>query len=143
MSSKNLSSRDFELACPVAVLVVEDDILVRLTAAEYLRAAGYSVIEAANAAEAVEVFASGEAVDVVFTDVQMPGAMDGLMLARWVGKHHPETEVLVTSGKTDGAELAGLIAHDAFFQKPYRLEAVAARIRASAQGFQNHAVREW
>jgi CheY-like chemotaxis protein len=127
----------------LAVLFVEDDVLVRLTAAEYLRAAGYRVIEAANAAEAIEIFASGEPVDGVFTDVQMPGAMDGLMLARWVRKHHPDIEVLVTSGKVDSASLAGLVAHDAFFPKPYRLETVAARIRASAQGFQNHAVREW
>jgi CheY-like chemotaxis protein len=119
------------------VLVVEDDILVRVTAAGYLRDAGYKIIEAANAAEALDVFMSGEAVDVVFTDVQMPGAMDGLMLARWVRKHHPGTEVLVTSGKGDDAVSSGLIARDAFFAKPYRLEAVAARIRSSAQDLES------
>jgi DNA-binding response OmpR family regulator len=117
-----------------AVLVVEDEILVRVTVAGYLREAGYKVFEAADAAEARDVFTS-EAVDVVFTDVQMPGAMDGLRLAHWVRKHHPETEVLVTSGKGDDAVSSGLIARDAFFSKPYLLEAVAARIRASAQRF--------
>jgi CheY-like chemotaxis protein len=130
------------MARAVVVLLVEDDVLIRFTAAEYLRAGGHSVVEAANAAEAIEVLASGEAVDVVFTDVQMPGATDGLMLARWVRKHHQDIEVLVTSGKGHDAVSSGLIAHDAFFPKPYRLEAVAARIRSSAQGFQNHAVRE-
>jgi DNA-binding response OmpR family regulator len=117
-----------------AVLVVEDEILVRVTVAGYLREAGYKVFEAVDAAEARDVFTS-EAVDVVFTDVQMPGAMDGLRLARWVREHHPETEVLVTSGKGDDAISSGLIARDAFFSKPYLLEAVAARIRASAQRF--------
>jgi CheY-like chemotaxis protein len=121
-------SRECELPRQRVILVVEDEILVRLTAADYLRDAGYSVIEAANAAEALEIFASGEAVDVVFTDVQMPGAMDGSMLARWVHEYHPDTEVLVTSGQGDGAVSSGLIAPDAFFPKPYLLQAVAARI---------------
>jgi len=84
----------------------------------------HPVIEAANAAEANEVFTSGEAVDVVFTDVH------GLMLARWVRRH----EVLVTSGKGDDAVSSGLVADDAFFSKPYRLEAVAARIHSAVPG---------
>jgi CheY-like chemotaxis protein len=112
------------------VLVVEDDILVRLTIADYLRGAGYAVFEAANAAEAAAVFASGERVDIVFTDVQMPGAMDGLMLARWVQENYPGTPVLITSGKGDAAFSSGVIADGAFFSKPYRLEAVANRIRS-------------
>src|SRR5437588_579438 len=91
------------------VLIVEDDILVRLTIADYIRGAGYAVFEAANAAEAVAVFASGERVDVVFTDVQMPGVMDGLMLARWVQEHHPSVQVLVTSGKGDADISSGLM----------------------------------
>lgn len=119
------------------ILVVKDEILVRFTVADYLRDVGYSVIEAANAGEAIEVFASVEAVDVVFTDVQMPGVMDGLRLARWVQRHHPRTEVLVTSGKGDDVVSSGLVADDAFFSKPYRLEAVAARIRASAQDLES------
>jgi CheY-like chemotaxis protein len=117
------------------ILVVEDDILVRVTVADYLRDAGYKVIEAANAAEALQIFASGEPVDVIFTDIQMPGAMDGLMLARWVRDHHPETEVLVTSGKGGDGVSSELIAGDAFFPKPYRLDAVAARIRALASPY--------
>ena len=113
-----------------------------MTAADYLRDAGYSVIEAANAAEALEIFASGEAVDVVFTDVQMPGAMDGSMLARWVHEYHPDTEVLVTSGQGDDAVSSGLIAPDAFFPKPYLLQTVAAHILSSAQSCRDYAVRE-
>jgi two-component system, response regulator PdtaR len=112
------------------VLVVEDDVLVRFAIADYLRNACYAVIEAANANEALEVFASGVIVNAVFTDVQMPGAMDGLTLVRWVYEHHPHVQVLVASGKSDAAVSSGLIADDAFFAKPYRLEAVGARIRS-------------
>jgi CheY-like chemotaxis protein len=113
-----------------AVLVVEDEILVRFTVADYLRGAGYVVVEAVDAAEALGVFASGEPVDVVFTDVQMPGPMDGLMLMRWVQEHHPGVHVLVTSGKGDAALSSGLIADGAFFSKPYALEEVASRIHS-------------
>lgn len=112
-----------------SVLVVEDEILVRLTIADHLRGAGYAIIEAANAAEAIAVFTSGEPVHIVFTDVQMPGAMDGLMLARWVREHHPGVQVLVTSGKGDAAVSCGL-SDGAFISKPYPLEAVATRIQS-------------
>jgi CheY-like chemotaxis protein len=123
-------SSEYELSRQPVVLVVEHDVLVRLTIADYLRDARYEVIEAANAGEALEVFVSGKLVDVIFTDVQMPGAMDGLMLVLWVYEHHPHVQVLVTSGKGDAALSSGLIADDAFFAKPYRLEAVAARVHA-------------
>jgi two-component system, response regulator PdtaR len=140
MISQHLS-RDCELAHELArwpvILVVEDDVLVRLTIADYLRDARYAVIEAANANEALEVFASGERVDVVFTDVQMPGAMDGLMLVLWVYEHHPHVQVLVTSGNGDVAVSSGLVAGDAFFAKPYRLEAVGARIRSLVEVCRN------
>ena len=62
------------------VLVVEDDVLVRVVLADSLRDAGYRVIEAANVTEALAVFESGESVDAVFTDWEMPGEMDGLAL---------------------------------------------------------------
>ncbi|MDQ2860114.1 MAG: response regulator, partial [Pseudomonadota bacterium] len=66
------------------VLVVEDEGLVRLDAVEILRDAGYAVVEAANAEQALAVVAGGGAVDVLFTDINMPGRMDGLELARRV-----------------------------------------------------------
>lgn len=69
---------------PPVVLVVEDDVLIRTSAAEYLRASGYKTVEATTAAEAVDVINSGAPVDVVFTDVRMPGGMDGVELAGWV-----------------------------------------------------------
>jgi CheY-like chemotaxis protein len=141
MTCSKHPSREHEAALDLArqpvVLVVEDEVLVRSTIADYLRDARYTVIEAANADEALEVFASWERVDVVFTDVQMPGAMDGLMFVLWVHEHYPHVQVLVTSGKGDAALSSGFVADDAFFPKPYRLEAVAARIRSLVEDCRN------
>jgi CheY-like chemotaxis protein len=75
-------------------LVVEDNICVRSVTAEVLREAGYSVIEAANAAEAVAVFDAGTAVDLVFSDIEMRGSqMDGVGLARWVFRPEDRHEI--------------------------------------------------
>lgn len=124
----HLPSTQVEATRQRTVLVVEDEILVRYSIAGFLRDAGYSVVEAANAAEAVAVFASRQPVDIVFTDVQMPGTMDGLMLARWVHAHHPSIPVLVTSGHGDAVRSAGLIPGEAFFSKPYVPEEVVTCI---------------
>lgn len=113
-----------------AILVVEDETLIRRTIADYLRDAGYTVVESASAAEAIARFKSLQQVDAVFTDVQLPGGMDGLMLALWIRDHHPSVPVLVTSGKGDVAVTSGLIAKEAFFAKPYKPDAVVKRIRS-------------
>ncbi len=111
-----------------AVLVVEDEILIRSAVAEFLRDAGYRVIEAANAAEAVALFASGTPVDLVFSDINMPGAMDGVGLASWVAGHHPNVRIILTSARSF-AQRAGEIGV-AFLAKPYRLTEAANSIEA-------------
>jgi CheY-like chemotaxis protein len=109
-----------------AVLVVEDEILIRSAVAEFLRGAGYRVIEAANAAEAVAVFASRTQIDLVFSDINMPGPMDGVGLGRWIANHHPGIHVILTSAishaRRAGESGAG------FLMKPYRLAEAARRI---------------
>jgi DNA-binding response OmpR family regulator len=109
------------------ILVVEDEILVRNPVAEFLRTAGYKVVEAANAAEAVAVFVTGTVIDLVFSDIDMPGPMDGVGLARWISVHHSGIHVILTSGIHQGARGRGTTA--LFLPKPYRLAAVASRIR--------------
>ena len=109
------------------VLVVEDEVLIRSAVAEYLRISGNSVVEAANAAEAIAVFAAGISIDVVFSDIRMPGTMDGLGLARWIYHHHPGIHVMLTSGNTDATRATEVA--ELFFQKPYRTAEVALRIR--------------
>jgi CheY-like chemotaxis protein len=109
-----------------AILVVEDEILIRSAVAEFLRGAGYRVVEAASAAEAVAIFASRTQIDLVFSDINMPGAMDGIGLVRWIADHHPGIHVILTSAISH-ARRAGEIGAG-FLPKPYRLAEAARRI---------------
>lgn len=109
-----------------AVLVVEDEILVRMLIADELRKAGYSVIEASNAHEALEVLRH-TSVDVraIVSDIRMPGSIDGIALARLIRAEHPAIKVVLTSAhlmRLDWAE------HDGFFAKPYDVDAVVRHI---------------
>jgi CheY-like chemotaxis protein len=113
------------------ILVVEDEVLIRIDLADYLRDCGYRVCEAANADEALAILQSGERVDLVLTDVQMPGSMDGFALARWVRDNHPGMKVLLTSGVSRSADLAGDLCEEGPIEtKPYDPKRLAARIRA-------------
>jgi CheY-like chemotaxis protein len=101
-----------------AVLIVEDEQLVRLSAAQMIEDAGFEAIEAANADEAIRILESRRDIRVVFTDIQMPGSMDGLKLARAVRNRWPPIKIIVTSGRQPIAD------HDLpeggrFFAKPY------------------------
>jgi CheY-like chemotaxis protein len=112
------------------LLIVEDHFLTRCTAAVYLREAGYRVIEAGDAAEAISVLSSGARVDFVFSDVYMPGPLDGHGLARWVAQHQPALPVLLTSAAPqDAAVLASGPARH-FLTKPYKLTEVQQLIAA-------------
>jgi len=106
------------------VLFVEDEILIRAAVAEYLRKLGYIVVEAADATEAMAVFSSGEPIDVVLCDVDLPGTMDGLALARWINRRRSAPPVLLTSGRiarpTRKTPVGFVMA------KPYRLAELAA-----------------
>ena len=127
--------RDDELGGAVAeietVLVVEDDVLVRLVIAGYLRDCGYRVIEAANGAEALKVLERSEAkVGVVLTDVEMPGEVDGFALARWLRRERPEIEVLMAGTPGRAAHAAGdLCEQGPAGARPYEPAAVVDRIR--------------
>jgi len=83
------------------VLVVEDESLVRLSAIDTVQAAGFEPIAAADADEAIRILESRNDIRAVFTDVQMPGSMDGLRLARLVRDRWPPVALIVTSGQTD------------------------------------------
>jgi CheY-like chemotaxis protein len=106
-------------ACPrgTTILVVEDEVLVRLSLTETLRDEGYCVLEAANADEALAVLTSSTLLDVVLTDVNMPGSLDGVALGRYVRSTRPELKVIIVSGRVAPAVAAE--AGDAFLTKPY------------------------
>lgn len=120
-----------ETGLPV-VLVVEDDALVRLCIAEHLREAGYSVMEAMNGDEALSIFASLP-VDVLFSDILMPGSIDGALLARWTREHCPSTHVILTSAWFPRGPAREGLDEVTFVPKPYQPELVADLIRAELE----------
>jgi DNA-binding NtrC family response regulator len=115
------------------VLLVEDDVLVRLSTADYLRSQGYHVIEAGTVVEAGKVLSSGTPVDVVFSDVDLPGATGGLSLAVWLHANYPTIPVILTSGVR--AVMPNLSNQRVvpFVPKPYDLNQVAALISSLIQ----------
>jgi CheY-like chemotaxis protein len=82
----------------VTVLVVDDEPLVRMDLADMLTLAGYQTREACCASEGIEILEHDPEIKVVFTDIQMPGSMDGLALARYVREHWPVAVIVVSSG---------------------------------------------
>lgn len=116
--------------CPAhTVLVVEDDGMVRMPIVEYLRDCGYTVLEAGDAAEAIDAVVADGRVSLVFSDVRMPGALDGFGLAEWVRAHHPEIPVLLTSGYNNSRSLSADVASGVkLIEKPYSQAHVARQI---------------
>jgi DNA-binding NtrC family response regulator len=109
-----------------AVLVVEDEVLIRLMIADELRRQGLNVIEASTADEALSVLQSSIPVCVLFTDVQMPGTLDGSALAAMVHGSFPRVKIVVASGQP---ETCLQPVADAFFSKPYDPTAVARLVK--------------
>ena len=125
------------------LLVVEDEVLIRLVIADYLRERGYKVYEAVHAQEAIAMLQSPEvAVDIVFSDVQMPGDMDGFALSRWIRANKPDVQVILTSGVERSANIAATLCEAGpLLEKPYppqdvvdRIKQLAARVGRSDRG---------
>jgi CheY-like chemotaxis protein len=110
------------------ILILEDDFLTRCTAAAYLREVGYRVIEAENAAEGISELSSGTHVDFVFSDINMPGSLNGIGFAQWLAKQHPTIRILLTSGLN--AEANGTATAVPFVAKPYHLDEVDRLIKS-------------
>jgi DNA-binding NtrC family response regulator len=123
-----------ELVGPFVVLVVEDEFLVRLLAVEALTEAGFTTLEAEHAADAMTLLHS-RAIDIhaLFTDVQMPGDMDGVMLAHETTKRWPWIGILITSGYTHHTR-AAMPAVSRFLDKPYDLDHVIQHIHELVSG---------
>jgi CheY-like chemotaxis protein len=100
------------------VLVVEDEFLIRMHAAEMIEDAGFDVVEASNADEAVAILEARLDIAVVFTDIQMPGSMDGLKLAKAVRNRWPPIHIVATSGFVD-VRTGDLPDGGRFLPKPY------------------------
>jgi CheY-like chemotaxis protein len=105
------------------ILVVEDEVLIRMPIAQYLRDCGYKVIEAANADEAITVLSHKETVvDVVFTDIDMPGALDGFGLAKWVREHRHGVDVILAGTLPRTVKQAEELCEEGPLPKPYEAQ---------------------
>ena len=111
------------------ILLVEDEIFIRMDVAATLRKAGFEVIEAARADAALEYVQSGEPVDLLLTDVQTPGYLDGLALADLVRRRHPSMPVVIVSGNSEVEGPASKLGK--FIPKPYDPVAIARVIANS------------
>jgi CheY-like chemotaxis protein len=115
---------------PPTVLVVADDVLVRMAVSDYLRECGYNVVETSDAGEAIEVMKAAVGVDVVFSDIAMPGSLDGFGLAHWIRRERPDIKVVLTSGIARSAKAAGELCEEGpRLAKPYEHADLERRIR--------------
>jgi len=119
------------------ILVVEDEVLIRTAIAEYLRHCGYRVIETASADEAIVMLNQADInIDVVFSDVEMPGSMDGFGLAKWVRSNKPGVHIILTGNIQKAAHAAGDLCEEGpHLAKPYEPQQLIdwiKRLRASA-----------
>ena len=118
---------------PIVVLLAEDEVLIRMLTADVLVDAGYRVIEASTAEEALALLEARADVRLLVTDVKMPGKLDGLALARLVGSRWPQVGIVITSGHA----LAGdeeVPEGTLFLVKPVKFESLLAHLLALTAG---------
>ena len=115
------------------VLIVEDEFLVRMGTRAAVETAGFDVLEAGDADEAIALLAARNDIHLVFTDVHMPGSMDGLKLAHFVRDRWPPVKIVATSGRARIAE-SDLPEGGRFVPKPYSAAEITATLRELIQG---------
>ncbi|MDB5516537.1 MAG: histidine kinase [Tardiphaga sp.] len=113
---------------PANVLVVEDEMMLRMRAVDIVEDAGFTAIEAVNADEAMSILESRSDISLLFTDIQMPGSMDGLKLAHAVHDRWPSIKIILVSGQVKPSE-ADKPADSRFFGKPIEVKQMIAELR--------------
>jgi two-component system, response regulator PdtaR len=111
------------------ILIVEDECLIRTASADAIRDAGFEVVEAANADNAIAILESRSDIQVVFTNIHLPGSMDGAKLAHAIKHRWPPVRIIATSGRL-AVETLDLQAGTIFFPKPYIPEHIAWTLHA-------------
>jgi CheY-like chemotaxis protein len=114
---------------PAVVLVVEDEMLLRMRAVDMVEEAGFTSVEAVDADQAVAILESRSDIALLFTDIQMPGSMDGLKLAHAVRKRWPPIKIILVSGQLKLTDLE-LPADSRFFGKPLEAKVMIAQMRS-------------
>lgn len=115
----------------LVVLIVEDEPLLRMDAVDFIEEAGFEVVEAAHAEEAIAILKARHDIAVVFTDIEMPGSMDGMKLAHAVRLGWPPILIVVASGRVMPHE-GELPENVQYIRKPYRAAEVIAAFRPAA-----------
>jgi CheY-like chemotaxis protein len=118
---------------PAVVLVVEDEMLLRMRAVDMVEDAGFTSVEAVDADQAVAILESRSDIALLFTDIQMPGSMDGLKLAHAVHKRWPPIKIILVSGQLRLADL-DIPADSRFFGKPLEAKVMIAQMRSMIRG---------
>jgi CheY-like chemotaxis protein len=116
-------------AVPAVVLVVEDEMLLRMRAVDMVEDAGFTSVEAVDADEAVAILESRSDIALLFTDIQMPGSMDGLKLAHAVHKRWPPIKIILVSGQLKLASI-DIPADSRFFGKPLEAKKMIAEMQS-------------
>lgn len=117
---------------PLTILVVEDEPLIRMDLVDLIEEAGFHTLEARNADDALALMSDKDGFQVLFTDVDMPGSIDGLELARIVAGQKPDVRIIITSGQTipmDDEIPAGAV----FLPKPHEASRLAAVLKSGNQ----------
>ena len=115
------------------VLIVEDEFLVRMGTIAAVETAGFDVLEAGDSDEAIAILSVRDDIRLIFTDVHMPGSMDGLKLAHFVRDRWPPVKIIATSGRVRIAE-SDLPEGGRFLPKPYSAGEITATLRELIQG---------
>ncbi len=114
--------------CPRVVLVVEDEMLLRMRAVDMVEDAGFTPVEAVDADQAVAILESRSDIALLFTDIQMPGSMDGLKLAHAVHERWPPIKIILVSGQLKLANI-DIPADSRFFGKPLEAREMIAEMQ--------------
>lgn len=122
------SAKGDPIPTSITVLVVEDEPLIRMEIQDELSNRGFTVLEASNSREAMSILMQEPDIQVLFTDIDMPGGMDGLKLAATVHDRWPPIKIIVTSGHHQ-VNTDDIPSQSRFLSKPHRPDAVAAAMR--------------
>lgn len=110
------------------VLIVEDEMLLRMRAVDIVEDAGFTALEAVNADDALALLESRSDIELLFTDVQMPGSMDGLKLAYAVHERWPSIKIILVSGQMTLTE-SDRPTHSRFFGKPLEVQQMISQLQ--------------
>jgi CheY-like chemotaxis protein len=112
-----------------SVMVVEPDVLVRMTITDYLRECGYRVVEAITGEEALGILAAGVQVETVLSAVKLQGALDGFALAQRIRSGFSKVEIILTTGVSMTAKKAGELCEQGPLDKPYHPDLIVERLK--------------